>query len=151
MGASRLRVKVSIYGRVRKAEGMCGSNDAFQAESALTVQKTVLQRGETVWNGRAPFWWFWQYTGGYFERHDRQVTANSQPELSQIKSSVRSTQTSDTQTRRTIDPGRRCHRADLHQHDATSDLSMKNCHEIEGKCKVVGVTESRTLLVLVRC
>jgi hypothetical protein len=40
--------KIRVHDRVKKAERVCGNNDAFQADSALTVQKIVLRRGETV-------------------------------------------------------------------------------------------------------
>ena len=64
-----------MTGYRRQKVCVCGNNDAFQAESALTVRKMELQRGETVWNGRAPFLRFSRYTGCYCERHDRHATA----------------------------------------------------------------------------
>jgi hypothetical protein len=75
---------------------MCGNNCAFQAESALTAREMVLERGEA---GHRP---------GGPESMQRGTSSdmigtcqrNSQPELSLIKSSVSSTQTSDMQTRR---------------------------------------------------
>ena len=109
---------------------------------SLTVQKILLERWETVWNGLAPFCWSLKHTVGNFERHDRDITAHLTNQKFRQKHSNFLLRNEE---------GSSCHRADLHQHDITCDLPIKNCHETGNTCKVVELTESCTLLALVSC
>jgi hypothetical protein len=129
---------------------MCGKNETFQADSVLTIQKIVLQRGETETHGHLLVV-LTVHRGLLRTTRSARDSAIRSRSCHKSKVPSETLKLPDTQTRRTIDPGSSCHRADLHQHDATPDFWIKNCHETESKYKVVGLTESRTLLVLVPC